>query len=81
MQQIQTKAKMKGDYSRTIWKNKSSGSYTALWVILGLAAVGTISYFIYKKMKVNSVTPAPINPQLINTQVAAPTITPISHGQ
>lgn len=81
MQQIQTKAKMKGDYTRTIWKNQSSGSYTALWVILGLAAVGTISYFIYKKMKGNSVTPPPINPQIINTQVTTPNITPTSNGQ
>lgn len=71
MQQIQTKAKMKGDYARKIWKNESSGSYTALWVILGLAALGTVSYFIYKKMKVVSESPA-INPNLLNPQVAAP---------
>jgi len=72
MQQIQTKAKMKGDYTRKIWKNESSGSYTALWVILGLAALGTLSYLIYKKMKAVSESSA-INSNLLNTQVAAPT--------
>ena len=51
MQQIETKAKMKGNYKRKIWKSESkSGSNTLAW-IAGAVIVGVIGYLIYRGMK------------------------------
>lgn len=58
MKQIETKAKVKGDYKRVIWKPKT----TSLGILLTLgliAVVGVCAYFIYKKTQV--IKPAPLN--------------------
>lgn len=48
MKQIETKAKMKGNYTRTIWKSKKSSK--AVWVIGGLVVLGVCGYIVYKRM-------------------------------
>lgn len=68
MQQIETKAKMKGNYTRVIWKPQSTSGSNALWLIAGIAVVGICAYFIYKGTRKGT------------NVIAQPSVTPLPNG-
>jgi hypothetical protein len=55
-------------------KKTTKSSYTGLWVVLGLAAVGTAAYFLFRK-KPNADLP-PIGPGSMPSNLPAPTPVP-----
>lgn len=63
MQQIQTKAKSKGNYTRTIWKPAPSSGSNALWLVAGVVVVGVCAYLIYRGTRTTSTVAQPaVNP-------------------
>jgi hypothetical protein len=56
MEQIETKAKQKGNYNRRIYK--SGKNSRTIWIVLGIAAIGVAAYLVYRYRK-SPVLPTP----------------------